>query len=419
MVSLATVLSRRLWIFSIIWSFFSFLFIPLIHGNHNHTDWNSLNLEDRMKLIEKLMQEDHNLQHRLNAHSLFDYLPFRNFDSFLNNESFAAIYSHCGPSQWGNKIAYYFEGAACADISGHHFYHEFVHEPEDKFYDGMQKVFLHPRPRPSGNTTAELFKRSCPLIYPWPFVHPGAWNQRPLLIRKLLNQGIDHAYPTAHTDYWDYNTFDVVNNRTVLHEKSLPAIPDAAIVFRCRDILHHGHAQPYGFVNFNFYSKVLPIDVQTIYILSEPLSYLRHSEEDAPAHICIHLVQEKIKFLENLYPNALIGVRRGYVYDSVLMLARAKTVICAPSTFCLWPGIANPNPVYFIPGNVIRFHPFLSESFYWVAYPPAIHLGDVRRNKTDIGSYVLLLDVLTAPLNESLIDYRNSYFESESIPLQS
>jgi hypothetical protein len=377
-------------------------------------EWTLSNVDNRTKIIESLVQKHRDVIQELRPSLLLKRLPFRNYDSFLNNESFVACLNDCGPSQWGNRIAFYFETAACADIARHHFVYIFDHPPEDKFYHGFQKVFIHPDPLTSGDVAAELFRRSCPQLTPFPFVQPGAWNRRPLLISRLMNKALEHAYPTANTDHWYYNTFDFVNNHTILDNNALPAIPDAVILFRCRDVLTHDHTRPYGFVNFNFYKKVLPVKVKTIYILSEPLTYRGASAEDVRAQICVNLIMEKVKFLQHQFPNTLIGIRRGYAYDSLLMLARAKNVVCAPSTFCLWPGIANPNHVYFIPGNVIHFNPFLSESFYWVAYPPTIHLGDFHWDRNHVGAYKTLLNILTAPINSTLIDYRHSYVDSIS-----
>jgi hypothetical protein len=342
-------------------------------------------------------------------------LPIRKFDAFLNNQSlFVGSYHGANlQQQWGNKMAVYFEAVACADIAGHHFVTGTRFDPHDKLVHGFPVVIPHPDPLPSGEESTALFRRSCPNLIPYPFVKAGAWNQRPLLLRKLINNAIQQAYPDADSSVLPLNTFDYLNNKSFLLEPSLPLIPDVAILFRCKDILR-GTGRLYGFLNWNVYRLLLKhIKPKTIYILSEPLDYLSSSSNSSASVNCRHISTAMVDYLTELHPSALVAVRRGHAYDSVVMLARAKIVISAPSTFTVWPGLANPNKVFFHPGNVIEFQPFLSETFYWIPYPTAIRLGRYV-NENNVSAHIRAVEVLKTTFNESEFEFQNSFAVSRS-----
>lgn len=100
-----------------------------------------------------------------------------------------------------------------------------------------------------------------------------------------------------------------------------------------------------GFLRFDIYEYLLPQCVSTIYILTEPLDYMKAFAANSSQNIrgketCIRLTHQLATFLQQIRPNANIAVRRGHAFENFLALSTTKTVICSPSTFCLWAGIA-------------------------------------------------------------------------------
>lgn len=306
------------------------------------------------------------------------------------------------------------KAVACADIARHHLVMKIKNPTNITFFNRFERIFEHPNPAPSGEKSAKFFLRTCPKLYPYPFAQAGAWNQRPLLIRQLMNKALDGEFPHPDQMTLDIKTFHEKNKQVSSLTSPLPFIPDVAILFRCKDI--HSYWW-YGFIPFHVYNLLLEgkTNVRTIYILSEPLDYLSEAGNATSDAVsignCIHLSQGLVDHLSKLFPEARIAVRRGHAIESLMILARAKTVICAPSSFCLWPGMSNPNEVYYFPSKVVQFQPFISESFYWVGYPPIRHLG--MGLATDKYAYKWALEELQRPtlFDQSKFDYQNYYSE--------
>jgi len=111
-------------------------------------------------------------------------------------------------------------------------------------------------------------------------------------------------------------------------------VPDAVIVFRCADILLL-NSTDHGFVRWPEYRRLVPADARDIYVLGEPL----HAGPWAAP--CLNLTRALVDSLSQSFPNATVLVRRGFVFDSLAMIAFSKTVVCPPTLFCLWPALAN------------------------------------------------------------------------------
>eukprot|EP01040_Poterioochromonas_malhamensis_P006520 gene6520-7020_t len=341
----------------------------------------------------------------------FKEVPYRDMDQMMNNQSVFFTSFPLTLNQMGNRICWYFEAVACADIARHHLVMKIFNPTNISFFNRFERIFEHPNPAPSSEESASLFLKTCPKLFPYPFAFSGAWNQRPLLIRQLMNKALDEEFPHPDQMSIDIKSFHEKNDKASSISSPLPFIPDVAILFRCKDI--HAFSW-YGFIPFHVYNLLLKgKNVQTIYILSEPLDYLseRDSADAVSVGNCIHLSQGLVDHLSKLFPEARIAVRRGHAIESLMILARAKTVICAPSSFCLWPGIANPNEVYYFPSRVVMVQPFLFHNFKWVGYPPVRHLGMGLAN--DSYAHIWALDVLSSPgaFDQSKIDFQSSYAE--------
>ena len=99
----------------------------------------------------------------------------------------------------------------------------------------------------------------------------------------------------------------------------------------------------YGLLSFHTYTSLIPATVKDIYIIGEPLHYCPPGSSTCCAEVCFNVTRAITDFLAPRYPNTTILVRRGFAFDGFAQLALAKTVVCSPSSFCFFAGIANPH----------------------------------------------------------------------------
>jgi len=168
-----------------------------------------------------------------------------------------------------------------------------------------------------------------------------------------------------HTNYFTRN-YEI--DHPLLYESThLPLIPDVVISIRCNDILSHGRGSPYGFLNFNVYTMIIPYQVKTIYVLTEPSTYNSNHNKER----CEDIVLALLLFLDMHYPDAVISLIRGHQFHAMVMIKEAKLVICTATTFCLWPGLLNQSLIYFPITWLVsegRGH-MLTRSWRWISYP--------------------------------------------------
>lgn len=131
-------------------------------------------------------------------------------------------------------------------------------------------------------------------------------------------------------------------SHAALATKHRRLIPDAVILFRCTDLLLKG-GDEYGLLSFLTYTSHIPSTVRDIYIIGEPLHYCPPGSPTCCAEVCFNVTRAITDFLAPLYPNTTILVRRGFAFDGFAQLALAKNVVCSPSSFCFFAGIANPH----------------------------------------------------------------------------
>lgn len=82
---------------------------------------------------------------------------------------------------------------------------------------------------------------------------------------------------------------------------------------------------------------IIPKDAKSIYVNTEELSYRWNA--GSQTEICRILSHELVKFLSEIYVDSVVTLRRGHAMDSFLQLSKTSLVICAPSTFCIWPSL--------------------------------------------------------------------------------
>lgn len=190
---------------------------------------------------------------------------------------------------------------------------------------------------------------------------------------SIAMQNHDLPYKMSNRTELNITSFEVVSSRNTSNSiDSLPFIPDAAILFRCVDLLNAGHYNGYGVMNFNVYPLIIPRETQHIYVLTEALTYSPNSPHSVP--LCINISNGLINFLQDKYPESIITLRRGYAIDSFVQLTRTKLVICNPSTFCLFSGISNTflknGEVYMSDAGFKQVRSlYFPDNWNWMSYP--------------------------------------------------
>jgi hypothetical protein len=287
-------------------------------------------------------------------------------------------------AQWGNRIGDYFEGMACADIAGLHFVNIAIEKSSSQqLVQSFPSVIVHPNPAKDVIDAAVTLYKNCPKIGEYPYVYRGGWSQRLPKIGSLLLNAINKFYPDRRVKVLKKSDFADISFPVNKKAESVPFIPDAVIIFRCFDILLE-YSQ-YGFLNFNVYQSLIPNNTNTIYVLSEPLNYMEDQDQSVKfrREVCRGLGFAIVAHLRLHFPNAVVAIRRGHPADSIAMLSSSKTVVCAPSTFCLWPGVVNTQSnnnqsiVYFAPGKVMRHQVYINDRFHWIFSPTFVRLDSL------------------------------------------
>lgn len=257
----------------------------------------------------------------------------------------------------GNHLGNYFELMGCAKLAGLHY----IAFPDDEtkkepFFDAVPTAILHPNPAANYSEGIDNAKKHCwpSHAFPWQNSY-GDWMHAIDSISDIMSNTISsyllHTYTTDPAKrVIPLDSFDIVDHKTALRMRSsgsgisginttsptTPLVPDASILVRCTDILDHAAwMSPYGLLNFNTYPMVIPSTSQTIYVVTEPKGY------GMLGTVCNEILAALVEYLEKIYPQATIAMRRGHPFDSLAMLSYSPVTVCAPSTFCLWPAIAS------------------------------------------------------------------------------
>jgi len=335
--------------------------------------------------------------------SVYQPLVLNDINKALKSEGLFIETGELRTAQMGNMLSTYFEALACSDITGIHFVHRRPpikgDEQAIKFFSAFPTVRVHPDPSATnffflGNT----WRKTCPAIWPHPHTWAGAWNQRPALIADVIHTAVKAVFEDVKTA-----TIPVESFTHIVPSKAggthLPLVPNAAIMFRCVDILHYVKGQPYGFLNFNVYTQLIPQNVSTIYVLSEPLTYMDHASSNQKN--CKEIGDFLVTFLHTQFPSSTVALRRGFPIDSVAIMANTPLLISAPSTFALFPGIANRNKVYTSAGLLYFDTPYLGDNFKWITSPALIYPGShVHVNREGA---VKKLKAFTTPLEKEVV----------------
>lgn len=309
----------------------------------------------------------------------YDGFMENKFQAYINNEP-VFIYELTvteSLGQLGNRLGMYFEAYSLAKRSGLHFIGFEGCFPERNagiiFKDLIPTIMTHSNPVQSHQEGKEnVLKYTFP-NQQWSWKYPEASLYHNLeevisitgnIVKKLRTyDSPEKIYP----DSLNITSFDRVQygNQPSQSILSLPYQPSAVILIRCADLINFGHYDQYGILNFNTYPMIIPLEAEYIYILSEPLKYGKNGQ------ICSMIVDKLVDFLHEKYPSTTIAIRRGYPFDSFAMFAITKYVICAASTFCLWPALTNkyPSQVYFMASKLVAKVKDFPNNFNWISYP--------------------------------------------------
>ena len=294
-------------------------------------------------------------------------------------------------SQLGNRLGNFFEAMSFAQLQGLHFVAFSIHSHQElakarsdsyvplghAYVRTLPTVVLHPNPVRNRSHVAVMLGTEAGQRHkePWPWQERNSsWLYNVDFIGKAMRSAVNAFMAEAHK-----SPVAVVPASTFHHPKEhhhnhrhnhtsgdIKLIPDVAILLRCSDIVLHG-GNEYGFLNFNTYPKLIKTNTpKEIYILSEPLKYGPWTDT------CLNITRTLVAFLSPLFPTTTILVRRGYVFDALATFALAPTVICAPSTFCFWPALANPSEeIHYAASPLINrgLAPRLKDGFHWIIEP--------------------------------------------------
>ena len=348
---------------------------------------------------------------------------------------------------FGNRLGRYLETVACCDLLGLHFLNVGLMDKDNKFFEAFPSIIVHNSPSRNHNLE-EVEKQiavQCPMIEGWPWAKAGAWSQRLNFINRLLANLIESYHPnaqhalnltldtesfstvwkattglihinkikhTAHDETQRAKTTNVtfaINNIIGINTTiaTLPFIPDVALAFRCADIVGIVPPSPYGFLHFAVYANYIPPSAKYVYILSEPLDYL-NSAKDGEATNCANMGSALVMYLSERFPNATIAIRRGHLMEHFYMFHKAPTVICPPTTFCLYPAMAGSNTVYFQTSSLVNHRPLVRTAFHWIGWPPVLNFGHFKHFTAGSAfGGTEMIKMLAAPLTaeEKIFDF--------------
>ena len=324
------------------------------------------------------------------------------YRAFVQGQPILATGMMLRQSSMGNHLGNYFELISCAKLAGLHY----IAFPDDDtkkepFFDAVPTAILHPNPAANYSQGLDNAKKHCWPSHSFPWQNSyGDWMHAIDSISDIMSNVISsyllHTYTTDLTKrVIRLDTFDLVDRKTARRMRSsgsgsnttsltTPLVPDASILVRCADILDHAAwMSPYGLLNFNTYPMVIPSTSRTIYVVTEPKGY------GSQGAVCNEILAALVEYLEKIYPQATIALRRGHPFDSLAILRYSATSVCAPSTFCLWPAIASAKDNVKADKYTTNFKylysswlfantrpVFVANNFHWLNFPAYHQFGD-------------------------------------------
>ena len=298
----------------------------------------------------------------------------------------------------GNRLGRYLEAVACCDLLGIHYVNIGVKE-ENTFLEALPSVFVHKVPESNFTKATGAVSKFCRRLIAYPWGVQGAWSSRVAALRQIVAHAIDVSHPHVANHSISWTSFSAIRtgpNITLFEEEmapgeiqeedsdlKLPLIPDVALMFRCVDVLTFDTSAAYGFLNFDVYSNLVPVDAKMIYVFSEALHYYHGTTQNSSrAEICINISLSLVEHLAERFPTATVALRRGHAMEHFIVLQKARTVVCTPTSFCYFAVLAGSNDVYFQESRLVSWRPFLRDNFNYIVSPRMNNFGKTLTNET-------------------------------------
>jgi hypothetical protein len=152
-------------------------------------------------------------------------------------------------------------------------------------------------------------------------------------------------------------------------------LDEATIHLRTGDIARQDNVL-YGMVPFQLYTKLLPRTVKTIGIVTAPFQQARPAWGYGDADLNEAVVTAARDYIQKEFPNATVSIRNDDVNETMAMtyvrMVSANWSFCCPSTFCLFPALANIGESYILQSPLFGGSPSwidkVTESFQNIHY---------------------------------------------------
>lgn len=152
-------------------------------------------------------------------------------------------------------------------------------------------------------------------------------------------------------------------------------LDEATIHLRTGDIARQENAL-YGMVPFQLYTKLLPRTVKTIGIVTAPFQQARPAWGPGDADLNEAVVTAARNYIQKEFPDATVSIRNDDTNETMAMtyvrMVSANWSFCCPSTFCLFPALANMGESYILQSPLFGGSPSwiekVTESFHNIHY---------------------------------------------------
>ena len=315
------------------------------------------------------------------------------YENVITDKPIYVIFSRVNDVRIGNTIGQLIHHLACAHVAGLHaivINHDWTHAYHDEvpvgqiFVDALCSVYVHPSP--STRAAAwEVVSRNCSSsTAPWYWEdHTAPWTIFVPQLRDVLQGAFEKeifdSYIRSDSKYQRFkgrvpsHDDGTPHSQTLINlaARSIPPAPPIISVFPNDDqisLIPHVLVQVRCSDNFADSMGMLPFHAifdrmhhyhhHVITNTNESLPQLRvyittEAEvmlDNAPLrNICPPIVSLLQQEIAKRFPGWIVSVQRGRVFHTWYMMSQADVVICAASTFCLWPSLSNRLGTVYLP----------------------------------------------------------------------
>jgi len=267
---------------------------------------------------------------------------------------------------FGNVIGLLLTKIACSNLSGAHIIILItdidVHHNSGEnslFWKYLPKVIVHPSPQVSLTSVADIYAGICNdyAKYPWDDDR-GAWvniTDMILSFRQIMQLTIPKimhrlGYFDSHrttllpriSNGKHLSTFidepELSHILTEVERSLLPRYPDVAVHYRCGDNIFFKNM---GLLPFHAVLRYIPLNVSNILIVTE----------NNTGHLfCSRILSALAVDIRMKFPSSQVVVRKGgNPFEVYGILMNSKTIICSPSTFCVYGSLSNTIGTVYLP----------------------------------------------------------------------